>query len=137
MEQGVVLIILRIWLQTSFNNIYVTGRSWGGATRNDYLTLKYSPEGVLLWSQRFNWIAGRNDEAYSMALDSNRNVYVTGIGTFDLFFGNERYDMVTVKYDSDGNQKWVRSFAGYNNAADWGYSVVCDKLDNIYVSGFT
>lgn len=120
-----------------FNNIYVTGRSWGGATRNDYLTLKYSPDGVLLWSQRFNWIAGKNDEAYAIAIDSNSNVYVTGIGTFDLFNGNERYDMVTVKYDTDGNQKWVRSFSGYTDAADWGYSVVCDKLNNVYVSGFT
>lgn len=84
-----------------------------------------------------NWVAGRNDEAYAIAIDSNRNVYVTGIGTFDLYNGNERYDMVTVKYDTDGNQKWVRSFAGYYDGADWGYRVICDNSNSIYVSGFT
>lgn len=118
------------------NNIYVTGKSNGGATRNDYLTLKYSPDGILLWSRSFNWIANRNDEAYSMALDSNNGIYVTGIATsfYDLY---EHYDMVTVKYDTSGNQIWVRSFNGLLDVIDWGYSVVCDRNNNIYVSGFT
>lgn len=73
-----------------FNNIYITGRSWGGsATRTDFLTLKYSPDGVLLWSKRLNWVADKSDEAYDIALDSNNNVYVTGIGTYDVFNGFE------------------------------------------------
>jgi Secretion system C-terminal sorting domain/Beta-propeller repeat len=118
------------------NNIYVTGRSWGGTTRNDYLTLKYSPDGDLLWSRRFDWLVSRNDEAYSIALDSNQNVYVTGLATA-AYNGNELYDMVTVKYNTAGDQVWVRSFAGYGDAADWGYSVVCDLNDNVIVSGFT
>ncbi|MBK8554214.1 MAG: SBBP repeat-containing protein [Ignavibacteria bacterium] len=87
-----------------YNNIYVTGRSWGGATRNDYLTLKYSPDGKLLWERRFDWLVSRNDEAYSMALDSNENVYVTGLATA-AYNGHELYDMVTVKYSGEGEQK--------------------------------
>lgn len=81
-----------------YNNIYITGRSWGGATKNDYLTLKYNPEGELLWERRFDWLVSRNDEAYSMTLDSNENIYVTGLATA-AFNGHELYDMVTVKYN--------------------------------------
>lgn len=118
------------------NNIYITGRSWGGASKNDYLTLKYSPDGELLWERRFNWLVSKNDEAYSIAIDSNNNVYVTGLATA-AYNGNELYDMVTVKYNSTGDQKWVRSFIGYGDHTDWGYTVVCDLDGNIYVSGFT
>lgn len=120
-----------------YNNIYVAGRSWGGSsTKNDYLTLKYNPAGELLWSRRFDWLVSRNDVAYAIALDSNENVYVTGYATA-AFNGNELYDMVTVKYNTEGDQKWVRSFIGYGDASDWGYSINCDSKGNILVSGFT
>ncbi|MCY7362318.1 MAG: SBBP repeat-containing protein, partial [Ignavibacteria bacterium] len=122
-----------------YNNIYITGRSWGGnATKNDYMTLKYSPSGELLWSKRFDWLVSRNDQPYSVALDSNDNVYVTGFAAGSLTNnGDESLDMVTVKYNSSGDQLWVRSFGGSNEYMDWGYSVVCDRFGNLYVSGFT
>lgn len=120
-----------------YNNIYVTGRSWGGATRNDYLTLKYNPEGNLLWSRRFDGLVSRNDEAYAMALDSNENVYVTGFASYDYSNGHELSEMLTVKYNTLGNQIWVRGFRGLSDQIDWGYSIVCDRKNNAIVSGFT
>ncbi|MBP9191139.1 MAG: SBBP repeat-containing protein [Ignavibacteria bacterium] len=121
-----------------YNNIYVTGRSWGGSsTKNDYLTLKYSPSGELMWSRRFDWLVSRNDEAYAMALDSNENVYVTGFASYDYSNGHEISEMLTVKYNSLGEQIWVRGFQGLSDQIDWGYTVVCDSKNNIIVSGFT
>lgn len=119
------------------NNIYVTGRSWGGVTKNDYLTLKYNPDGELLWAKRFDWLVSRNDEAYAIALDSKENIYVTGFASYDHLNGHDLSEMLTVKYNTLGDQIWVREFQGLSDQIDWSYSVACDKKDNIFVSGFT
>lgn len=59
--------------------LYVTGFSEGVGTNNDYLTLKYDTlAGNILWEARFNGPASNNDQAFSMEIDANESVYVTG-----------------------------------------------------------
>src|SRR5688572_7222432 len=61
-------------------NVYVTGRSAAGANEYtyDYATIKYSPSGAELWVARYNGPVGQQDEATSITLDDEGNVYVTG-----------------------------------------------------------
>ena len=75
-------------------NVYVTGRSGGSGTSDDYATIKYYPDGDTAWLARYNGPANGNDHAFSMALDSSGNVYVTGESEGD---GTD-YDYCTIKY---------------------------------------
>ena len=77
-------------------NVYVTGLSAGDIFPNeyDYATLKYNSAGVVQWIQRYNGPSNRNDQAYSLALDSIGNVYVTG----ESYDNGTGMDVVTIKY---------------------------------------
>src|SRR4030065_750462 len=47
-------------------NVYVTGSSWGNGTRYDYATIKYSPNGDILWVERYNWFSDSDDHAIAL-----------------------------------------------------------------------
>jgi uncharacterized delta-60 repeat protein len=75
-------------------NAYVTGWSTDSATGLDYLTIKYSPLGELLWQKRYNGPANGRDEALSLFLVNNGDLFVTGGSSGD---GSD-FDFATVKY---------------------------------------
>lgn len=75
--------------------LYVTGTSAISGTNNDYLTLKYdTSNGNINWEARYNGPANDADQAYSMDLDANENIYVTGGSKFP---GNG-FDFNTIKW---------------------------------------
>ena len=87
-------------------NVYSTGyRDTGGASAQDMVTAKHDPAGNLLWEAVHD--AGSGDEGIDIKLDSAGNVYVTG----QIYNGSD-YDVVTVKYLSDGTQTWLNVFDG-------------------------
>lgn len=79
-------------------NIYVTGRSYGGETNYDYLTIKYTTAGETLWVRRYDGEEHGVDEACALAVDGSGKVYVTGRS----WGGDSDYDYVTIKYEPDG-----------------------------------
>lgn len=58
--------------------------------------------------------------------------YVTGY-TQESATGN---DIVTIKYNSQGDTVWVRSYNGTANSDDEGFGICVDDNDNIYVTGY-
>jgi len=77
-------------------NAYVTGRSWGTNTQDDFATVKYDANGNQLWVSRYastNTISAV-DEAFALAVDAAGNVYVTGSGN-----ATGLPEFVTVKYE--------------------------------------
>lgn len=115
-------------------NIYVTGRSaqWDTIPYNyDYATVKYDSAGNELWVRRYNGPGNGEDIAGFLALDDSGNVYVTGTST-----GSESgYDYATVKYDSVGNEVWVRSYNGYGVGSDMPFDLTLDDSGSVYVVG--
>lgn len=111
--------------------IYVTGISQQDAFDLDVLTLKYSSEGDLLWSKRYGSPNGGMDMPTAMAVDGSGNVYVTG--TISSLGGFE--DFLTIKYDSNGNQVWVRQFDGPAKLVDEASAIAVDASGNVYVTG--
>ena len=113
-------------------NVYVTGSSRESGTATDYATIKYSPEGVEQWVRTYHGKSGAG--ALSIGLDPLGNVYVTGAST-ELNGTVTSADYTTIKYDTDGNQKWLHSYNGTGNGSDAAYSMAVDDLGNVYVTG--
>lgn len=112
-------------------NVYVTGSSTGSGTGSDYTTIKYNDDGDIKWIKRYNGPGNGDDQAIAIAVDHDGNVYVTGSGTGS---GNNG-DITTIKYDKNGNTKWVRSYNGPGNGADTPGSIAVDDDGNVYVTG--
>lgn len=116
-------------------NIYVTGESQVEATGGDldWITIKYKPNGDTAWIRSFEWTGGGPDEPYSIALDKKNNIFITG---FCLASSPNGRDMVTAKYNYNGDLQWAKGYSSKNNGSDWGYAVVVDDSNNVYSSGY-
>lgn len=113
-------------------NVYVTGRSDSIGTGSDMVTLKYSPDGSLLWERRYNGPGNANDYALYMELDSAANVYVAGLSVGV----STSSDYTILKYDSNGNQLWVSRYS-VSSSGDGMTDFTIDALGNSYVSGWS
>src|SRR5262249_10550398 len=106
-------------------NVYVTGGSQG-LIAVDYATIKYAPDGTVLWVQRSNGPANASDSAQALALDASGNVYVTGISLH-----GSNGDYLTIKYDTEGTLLWEARRDSGN--ADGGFAITTDASGSVYV----
>ncbi|MDQ3019997.1 MAG: T9SS type A sorting domain-containing protein [Bacteroidota bacterium] len=122
-------------VQDNFGNIYVTGGDRyqdGDQSQLDYTTIKYSASGNTEWVRRYNFSA--MDYSSIIGIDSENNIYVTGISDDTSSAG---YSIATIKYNSNGDQIWVRRYSDSNYLKT---NVTCMKIDinnNIYLSGYS
>jgi uncharacterized delta-60 repeat protein len=116
----------------SAGNVYVTGRSMGrdGLEGYDCATIKYDPQGNELWVARYNGPADDGDWGHDVAVDASGNVYVTGFSKSTV-----AYEMVTLKYDSSGNELWSARYNGPDDLHDYGQGLRVDASGNVYVTG--
>jgi uncharacterized delta-60 repeat protein len=112
-------------------SVFVTGYSSVSGTDVDYATIKYNTNGNELWIARYNGPGNTWDRAGAIALDPEGNVYVTG--------GSEGSgtdsDYATIKYDTDGNQLWIRRYNGPIDDSDCAVAIALDLDGNVYVTG--
>ncbi|MBK8984225.1 MAG: SBBP repeat-containing protein [Ignavibacteria bacterium] len=118
----------------SADNIYVTGCSPGiGTGLYDFCTIKYNPAGDMIWLRRYNYLATAYDVANAIVIGASGNVYISGYsGSTSL---SNTFDYATVKYDSSGNELWVRRYNGTGNNIDRARFVKLDSMENVYVTG--
>jgi hypothetical protein len=113
--------------------VYVTGASYGISISKDFTTIKYRPDGDTAWVRRYDGPGNGEDIAYAIALDGLNNVYVTGYsdstGTFQ--------DYATIKYDSNGNELWVKRYSAPAEGTDIAYAIAVDGSNNVYVTGYS
>lgn len=93
-------------------------------------TLKYDAGGNELWDATYRGITGGIDEPRAMVVDRDGNVIVTGVSDG----GRTHSDFLTAKYDSLGNELWVRR-RDINQASDWTRAIAADARGNVYVTG--
>lgn len=115
-------------------NIVVTGSSINSGSYDDYLTIKYSPEGDTLWISKYDGTGDNTDIANSLSIDDFGNTFVTG----KSFGGSVNdFDIVTIKYDVFGDSVWVRRYNGEANDIDEGIGLAVDKTGNVFVAGYS
>jgi len=122
-------LALALAVDTS-GNVYVTGFSFSSGNNYDYTTIKYAPNGDTLWVRRYNGPGNGDDIAYSLAVDTSGNVYVTGYSS-----GGPSYDYATIKYNPAGDTLWVRRYGGLAIDNDYAYALAIDTSGNVYVTG--
>jgi hypothetical protein len=90
--------------------VYVVGSVYYDSTGRDIITLKYDSLGNLIWAKNYNSYAKSSEGAQYAAIDNQGNVYVAGMTADSL---------IVIKYNSAGDEAWVRYFRGSIYAAWW------------------
>lgn len=121
---------------TENGDVYIGGTISNGG-QLDGLIVKYDKDGVFQWDAFFNGLSSSDDEFFAIGADEFGSVYATGYvdsgPATDL-------DMVTAKFDSDGNFQWAKSFDrsdGVGFSSDVGLVLRLDTSGNVIVSGNT
>jgi len=113
--------------------VYVTGSSQGINTNSDYCTIKYNGSGIEEWVRRYNCPNNRADCALAIAIDCSSNIFVTGFSD-SIETGQ---DIVTIKYNSDGEMIWVTRYYSPGVIEELASDIICDDDGNVYVTGYS
>jgi len=109
-------------------NVYVGGWTWSGGTSWRVLVVKYDSAGDFTWSQTYASAYGAFCRA--MAVDDSGSVYTTG-----EVQSSGSSDILTIKYNTDGIQQWVRTYNGPGNPYKEGDAIAIDDSGSVYVTG--
>jgi len=129
-------------------NLYVTGSfqntmTVGGTTLtahdfNDGFIMKLDNNGTPIWAGGFG--GAGNDSGFTVTVDSNLNVYTTGIFEQSFQFGTTNLtsrgdtDAFVMKQNSSGFLQWIQQFGGAGH--DDGTGVTVDLANNsVYATG--
>lgn len=110
-------------------DVLVAGSSIGTGSGFDIVLNKYGRHGNLLWSRRYNGAGNSADEPAGLGIDNANNIYVTGYTT-----SATGMVYVTLKYNANGTQQWVRLYDGASGV-DQAKGIDVDGDGNAYVTG--
>ncbi len=86
-----------------------------------------------LWERRWTSAGSLSDWAYTITMDSQGFIYVSGT-TENQGTNN---DWTTIKYTSDGDTVWVRNFASPGTYNERASAIAVGTSGNIYITGYT
>lgn len=108
--------------------VYLTGVNNAGYD-DAFLTVKYERDGNLQWVETYDSVG--NDVPYGLVLDTLGNIYVSGVS--GNIYG--RYDCLTLKYNSAGQQLWEARYTGEAGISAPSGLSLSDGTGTIYVAG--
>jgi Carboxypeptidase regulatory-like domain/Beta-propeller repeat len=121
-------------------NVYMAGTSYidDESGNTDIVVVKNDPNGNVVWSRTFNGTADYKDGASDLAVASNGDVYVAGYSYSLPPAGELRsYDYVMLKYNTEGDLEWRKSYGGNVGYDDFPTSMKIDGAGNMYVTGYS
>jgi hypothetical protein len=117
----------------SNGTLFMTGQVFGPIYPvYSYGTIAIGTNGSTLWSSYYPSNAVSSSVANAIAVDNANNSYVTGYSPGP----NGTNNIVTIKYDPNGNQLWLQSYNGLNAGNDAGNAIAVDKNGSVYVTGY-
>ncbi len=96
----------------------------------DFYVKKSDVSGNILWENTYDGYAGGCDSTKAMCVDASGNIYVTG----NAWNGTDK-DMLTIKYDANGNILWSKSYSDTILSNETPHSICIDSLGQICVHG--
>jgi hypothetical protein len=115
--------------------------TYGGGI-DDALVVKFDQNGLRLWSTYFG--GTEHDIAEAITVDKLGNVIITGhtestnniatVGSYQPNY-NFGYDVFVAKFNTSGTLLWATYYG--DSGLEEAYSVACDTLNNIYITGLT
>ena len=105
-------------------------------TSMEFITAKFDSSGQLMWWARDPALESSGPsllipQGYDVVLDAVGNVYATG----STGSATNYNDIVTVKYDSQGQTVWTARYDGPEHGFDDGVALTVDAEGNTYVAG--
>jgi hypothetical protein len=114
-------------------NVIVAGTVISDSSKNDFCISRYDPTGKVIWTRTYNGLSSGDDIPYRVAVDYQRNIIVTGKSYND----NTDFDFVTIKYDSNGVQKWINKWSSEGKYRDVSNLLCVDQQGDIYIAGYS
>lgn len=126
-DEAAVLLV-----DNSTGAVYVTGKSLGLTSGDDYTTIKYNSSGAQQWATRYNGLGNAADKAVSIAFGTGSKLFVTGTAK-----GLLNNDIVTLRYNTtSGTATWTKTYNGTSNLNDACFGMVTDGND-VFICGGT
>ncbi len=97
---------------------------------------RFDTQGQQLWVKKFGSV--NYEFGWGVDTDKQNNAYVAGLTRGDLGGPNQgENDVFITKYDSSGNQQWIKQFGTAGDDGLYLGDITVDDAGNIYVAGFT
>ncbi|MGV3632185.1 MAG: S8 family serine peptidase [Bacteroidota bacterium] len=96
-------------------------------------TAKMNPHGNLAWEDMLsNLQNGSTTQNYGTDVkrDIQGNIFICG-----AYYNGNNYDMIVVKYNTNGTEAWRSIYNGTGNSDDAPASMALDQTGNVYVTG--
>lgn len=119
-------------------NVYATGYTKNVGQKSDMFTMKFSALTCdTLWTRTYNHTSNQSDKGESIVVDAAGNVYVTGRTDTNANDTIENNDIITIKYNTNGDSIWSQQFNGIGNLKDEPSRILLDNAGNVVVCGRT
>jgi len=115
----------------SEGNAIISGSLHNIITGKDMTTLKYDPNGNVIWNRTVNGTSNADDHASDSKIDGAGFIYVTGYCTDNITGLN----FCTVKYTGTGSKVWEKKYNYSDNDSDKAAAILVDNSGSLYVTG--
>jgi hypothetical protein len=116
-------------------NVYAAGTRVTGAFQGEWVIVKYTSGGQIVWRRQRTGAAGGDVRLTDMELDSAGNPVV--LGTTNILASTVTNTMTTWKLDTQGNTSWVRNFIALPVKVQTPAELAIDATGNVYATGGT
>ena len=117
-------------------NVYCGGWTWDANDWPDYLVYRINQQGGATsnpWFRTYDGGVEDEDTLTAMVVDRQGNVYASG-GSY-VYSGD--LDMVTFKYDAQGQKLWTASYLNPDQEDDIPNAAAMDEYGDLYLTGTT